>query len=270
MTARLGDRFWAWATLPNALRSDPTGIDRDSTMTPAAGAADLGVPSIIMAGFLPPTDAEADAVKHLTRVAWEMSFGTPADMEANRPNFDFSQNLRPIQDLATRYPNVEAVLLDDLTTMDITRRGMPPSVLADLSFELHSRPRPLSLWGVVYTMSFDIPNLRDYLNFLDVISLWVWHARDLPRLDEYLDHCNELSGGKPVILGLYLHDWGDKRQMPLDLMEFQCERARQYLQQKRIIGAVFLATSVLDVGLPAVAWTREWFTRVRDEEVGDG
>ena len=142
MTERLGDRFWAWATLPNALRSDATGIDRDSAMSPAAGAAYLGVPNIIMAGFLPPTDAEADAVKHLNRVAWEMSFGTVADMEANRPNFDFGQNLPPIQSLAARYPNVEAVLLDDLTTMDITRRGMPPRVLADLSFALHCGPVP--------------------------------------------------------------------------------------------------------------------------------
>src|SRR5215207_5117453 len=108
MTERLGDRFWAWATLPNALRSDPTGIDRDSTMTPAAGAAYLDVPNIIMAGFLPPNDAEAGAVKHLNRVAWEMSFGTPADMEANRPNFDFSQNLPPIQSVAAHNPNVEA------------------------------------------------------------------------------------------------------------------------------------------------------------------
>jgi hypothetical protein len=147
---------------------------------------------------------------------------------------------------------------------------MPPSVLADLSFALHTQPRPLSLWGVVYTMSFDIPNLREYLAFLDVIHLWVWHARDLPRLDEHLDRCAALSGGKPINLGLYLHDWGDRRPMPLDLMEFQCEQARRYLHDRRIVGATFLSTSVLDVGLATPAWTRDWIRQVRDEELRHG
>jgi hypothetical protein len=265
VTETLGDRFWAWATLPNALRSDPTGIDRDSVMTPAAGAAFLGVPNMIMAGFLPPNETEAAPVQHLKRVVWEMSLGSPEDVEQRRPTFDFRPNLPPIQAVADRFTNVEALLLDDLTTNDITRRGMPPSVLADLSFAVYSRPRPLSIWGVVYTMSFEIPNLKEYLAFLDVISLWVWHAKDLRNLDAYLDRCNELSGGKPVILGLYLHDWGESRRMPLDLMEFQCERARRYLHEGRIIGAVFLSTSILDIGLPAVDWTRDWIARVRDE-----
>lgn len=64
-----------------------------------------------------------------------------------------------------------------------------------------------------------------------------------------------------------MHDWGDRQQMPLDVMEYQCEKARQYLREKRIAGAIFLATSILDIGLPATEWTREWVRQVREEEL---
>lgn len=267
MPEQLLNRLWVWATRVNQLRSDLEGILRDSTMTPAGGASYLGVPNIVMAGFLPATDTEAGQVQHLQRVAWEMGFGTEADELADRRNFDFSQNLPPIQALAARYPNVDSIILDDLTTMDITRRGMPPSVLAHLCAEIQAHPHPLSLWGVVYTKSYDIPNLRTYLNFLDVISLWVWHARDLPKLDEYLDRCAILSGDKPIILGLYMYDWGDRRPMPLDMMEFQCEKAREFIKAGRIIGAVFLASSILDVGLTATSWAREWIQQVGHDQL---
>ena len=45
---------------------------------------------------------------------------------------------------------------------------------------------------------------------MDLISFWVWNAKDLSNLDQYLDQCRELFPGKPINLGCYLRNYPEK------------------------------------------------------------
>jgi len=50
--------------------------------------------------------------------------------------------------------------------------------------------------------------------------------------------------GKRTLLGLYMWDFGTRRPMPLDRMKKQCALALKWLQEGRIEGMIFLATSI--------------------------
>ncbi len=47
-------------------------------------------------------------------------------------------------------------------------------------------------------------------------------------------------------------------------MQRQCEFGLEGLKQKRIEGMMFLSNGVMDLGFPAVEWTREWIQKVGD------
>ncbi len=253
----LKERMWAWAH-----KSDPEvfeqyglrGVNPVSSMDPVVGADYLGLSNILM--ILPPAENDAEKVASFRRVVWQLRFGE---------DFSFEEELTVILGLSKKYSNIEGVILDDLTSIEICRRGMKPDTLARLCRHLHSNPRPLSLWGVLYTMNFDIPGLSDYMSLLDVVTLWTWDANDLYNLEANFRQCEKIVKGKPIMLGLYLYDYPGKRPMPLDLMKFQCDCALSLLREERIIGVNFEPTNgITDLGFESVEWLRDWINQVGD------
>jgi hypothetical protein len=246
---RIRDRFWLWGTTVNALSG--YGFS-PSEMTVGDGLAMLGLNKAMMCGMLPPNEEEFYRVSHCERLLWEMSLDE---------GFAFEHNLATIVQLHDSHPTVEGVLLDDFSTAEI-KRGAKPSVLKAMR---KAMPGDLGLWIVVYSMSLGIPDLTDYLRHVDGVSFWVWHARDLPAVERDLKHCNELSGGLPTILGLYLYDFGEGRPLTQAQMASQLDSATDLLRDGHCEGLCLLASSVLDVGLESVEFTRSWLRQHGDE-----
>ena len=237
------DSLWLWGTKVNAL-AEAYGFPQ-STLTIGRGVQALGVDQAMMCGMLPPTEEEYRPVSHCRSILWEMSFDE---------GFGFQRPLRPIVDLYRAHPNVAGVLLDDFSTTEINK-GAQPDLLADMR---RAMPEGMQLWLVIYSMSLDIPNLADYLAYADGISFWVWQARELPQLAQSVAKCHELSGRKPMIAGLYFYDFGDNRPLTVDEMEAQVHSGVDLLRSGECEGLCFLSSSVMDIGLDAVDWTREW------------
>lgn len=61
---------------------------------------------------------------------------------------------------------------------------------------------------------------------------------------------------------MYLWDFPNNRPVPLPLMQHQCELGLKWLKEKRIHELVFLANTVLDVGLPSDEYVRNWIKEV--------
>lgn len=242
------DALWLWGTKVNALQSYygfPT-----SRMTVSEGMRSLGLDQAMMCGFLPPTEKEYQGVSHCRQLLWEMSF---------EEGFAFQRPLAPILELHKAHPNVAGVLLDDFSTTEI-RKGAQPSLLAEMRQTL---PPSLQLWAVIYSMSLEIPNIAEFLKHVDGISFWVWHARDLPRLPQWVKRCHESSRSKPMNLGIYFYDFGDGRPLTIGQMEEQVETGVRLLRARQCEGLCFLSSSIMDVGLETVDWTRQWIERHR-------
>ena len=114
-------------------------------------------------------------------------------------------------------------------------------------------------WGVVYSMSLGREGLAECIRQLDVINLWVWHAKDVVQIEKYVARLENEFPGKPAILGLYLRDYGGGRKIPMDLLKLQCETALKLAQAGRIEGMVFLT---IDNDPEAVGWVADWIKRV--------
>jgi hypothetical protein len=258
------DLMWVWGN-PSLARPGPHTVATYAQASPAERAELLDVPHVIMAGRgLPKNDADAEAlmqgVKHMPRIIWEIE----ADPEEGGPPFVYTETIARVHRLAERYSGIEGVLLDDMSSLGLDK-GFEPEHIRNIRALLGDRGGKLRTWGVLYTMNYDRENIDAYIHELDGISLWTWHAKDIPDMERNVAVCEERYPGKPILLGLYMYDYGDNRRMPLDLMEQQCETALKLAHEGRVEGIVFL--SITDDG-DAVGWTADWIRRVINQQVG--
>jgi len=141
--------------------------------------------------------------------------------------------------------------------------GFKPEHIRNVRKLLSGKYARVQVWGVVYTMNLDRENINDYIAELDVINLWTWHARDVVDMETNVARCKDLFPDKPIVLGLYLYDYGEGRRIPLDLLEQQCSTALKLARAGQIDGMVFLT---IKNDPEAVAWAAEWIERVGGEE----
>lgn len=231
--------LWAWGN-PEMTQPGAHTTASFAQAGPMERARILGVPNVIMAGLgLPDSDEAAEArmmeISDAQRVIWEIA----PRKENGETSFDYSETIARVKRLAARHPKVEGVLLDDMSTIAIDA-GLRPEHIRAIRDQLGPDNDRVRIWGVVYTMNLHAPELAAYVRELDVINLWTWHARDLPQLEENVAYCAAQWPDKPVVLGLYLHDYGEGRTIPDDLLEHQNNAALALAQDKRISGIVCL------------------------------
>ena len=173
-------------------------------------------------------------------------------------NFDYSGDIKAAGNLTQKYPNIEGVILDDLTSTEIATKGMKPHHLAKVRDEIKSGWPKLDLWGVMYSTNLDLPRLGEYLDCLDVMSFWTWDAKDLTGLESNFKRTEELAKGKPILQGIYMWDFAQKTPIPMALMKHQCSLAEEWLRAGRTAGVILLGTSCADAPLEAVDYGKCW------------
>lgn len=258
------DLLWVWGN-PEMAKPGRQNVATFAEASPARRAQLLGVPNVVLAGNgVPNDDQEADRqtqeVAAHPRLVWEIS----ADGSGEGRPFVYQQRMAQVRRLADQYPQIEGVLLDDMSTVGIDH-GFKPEHIRQIREFLPDKYRAVKLGGVVYTMSLDRPGINDYIKELDLIQLWTWHARDIVDLEQNVARCEGQFPTKPIMLGLYLYDYGDGRRMPLDLLQRQCETALKLAHEGRIRGIVFLT---INNDAEAVAWTASWIKQVGNQKIG--
>jgi hypothetical protein len=238
-----------------------------SRMTPIESCYNMGVPNLMMITNeqqepAPPLEPYFRAMRQLREVAWSIvgsgsitGWGEGREMEI-------------LRDLATRYPNLGGIYMDDFFNKE-TSDGPGTHTLAELDAfreQLVVAGRQLNLWVVLYTHQLEMAHQKQ-LERMDVINLWTWHASELEELDENFARLEEINPGKKLSLGIYMYDYGDRKEIPLDLMKHQCERALTWLREGRIDSAALLGSYMCDLGYETVEWTREWIKEVGDQPV---
>ena len=158
---------------------------------------------------------------------------------------------------------MEGVLLDDMSSIGIDR-GFKPEHIRSIRGLLAKHAPAVNLWGVVYTMNLGIRGIERYIQELDVLNLWTWHAKDLVHLEDSVSACRKSFPHKPIVLGLYLHDYGEGRSMPADLMDLQCQTALELLKSGAIQGIVFLT---IDNEPETIQRADEWIAQVGDQKI---
>ena len=266
--AKLKDNFWLWGQNAGSHHrgSPEKGYKLPGTnrMEAAEGGKYFGIPNCcrvaMMAGPVPPFDAESEKLKDFKQVVWSI-LGAGGGVKLNEDGWgDLNEVIRQ----AKLHPNVTGGILDDFCSKK--RLGVfTPERLGEIRAKMRAEVgRPMDLWVVWYKSQLDDP-VQAHLDACDVITFWTWEAKDLKNLDANMARVIAMTPGKRHLAGCYMWDYGGRQPMPLDLMKYQCEKYYQWMQEGKIEGIIFCSNCIADLGLEAVAWTRQWIAEVGDE-----
>ena len=263
------DRLWVFCCPTN---SDFVNIGQRSVMSPAESVYYLGVPNIIMVQdhprpgheaefkpFEPPLEQYAVALRPLKNVVWSAvgSGGATAATERQQ-----------VLDLAKHTPNVTGIFMDDFFTgkAEGQRASLTVEGLRDLRQQIQQLGKKLDLYVTFYTRFLRVP-VADYMELIDVMTLWTGDHKDLVNLESYLPAAEKLAPKCRKMLGCYVVDYDAKKSIPVSAMQLQCQTGLRWLREGRIEGIIFLGNTVMDLGYEAVEWTREWIQQVGDTKL---
>jgi len=261
----VSDILWVWGN-PGMTEPGSHTLATFAEASPAQRADMLGVPNVIMAGAGLPHEHDramrlTDEIKDSPEIVWEI---LPDGQKDQQPPFVFNRRVSDLVPIVEKHPQVIAILLDDMTSLAASR-GFRPEHIRDLRSLISAEELLLKIWGVLYTMNFSEDVTDDLVQELDVINLWTWHGKDLVDLEKNVAECERRYPDKPIMLGIYLYDYGEGRLMPRDLHKQQCEIALKLAHAGRIEGIVFLT---INNDPETLEWTAEWIQRVGNQKLG--
>ena len=255
------DRLWIFTCAAN---SDFIHLRRRSVITPAEGAFFLGVPNIIVVqsspqeapyGRLDPPFAQyLLALRPLKRVVWSV---------VGSGGFHSPEETKEVLGFARTTPNFAGVMLDDFFTgaKEGKRAQLTVEELGGIRRQLREAGHNLEIFVTLYTSQLNLP-ISDYLELVDVITLWTSDPAGLEQLETSLKQVEAVAPRARRMLGCYLVDYGRNEGMPLPWMQRQCEAGLHWLKEHRIQGMIFLGNTIMDLGFASVEWTREWIQKV--------
>jgi len=271
------DRLWIWTHPVGAHNGIDLGGGRQgkSRMKPVEGAGYLGVANLYFIHFPnnpPVSEFRQYAIdfRPMKRVVWSLT-GAGGDTSP--------QGREAVLKLAGEFPNITGFVLDDFLHWSVLADGrrttdslaktsvqpvpasMTPEQLRALRERTAAHGRKWPITCVVYTHQIS-PRILPHVDQVDKVAMWTWRSEDLVNLEANFEKLRRIVHPKPILLGCYLFDYGNNRQMTVDRMKRQCELGLRWLREGKIEGMIFLASNVCDMELPAVAWTRKWITSV--------
>lgn len=258
----LQDRLWMWGHDPGAY-DGPKGvynIPLSAPMSMAEGIKSMGIPNVCVIRGGTPNEAYRKQFKDVKRIAWNLSSGSNESYKALK---------KYVFGLRDTTPNLTGYYLDDFFNFGLRpkfdRNSETEPAPAALSLEelkqLHEETvaykRRLELAVVVYTHQL-YPAIKPLMKHVDVVSLWIWSGSDIAKIEANFKKYRSLVPDKPTLLGIYMWDFGGKKELSKEFMVKQLDYAYRLYKEGQIEGLIFHCTPLCNKGLAAVDYAREW------------
>jgi len=281
---RLADMCWMWGHETGQVdgAGNAWGLDvGTNAVEMTAGALSFGLRNLNVVRWDKPGRGFRESLAGMRRVTWPITGYPKAGVKC-----DYDSHADWCFEAAREMPNVTGFELDDFFNPDkdkskeilvdtptgprrICRTAFPYSQLRELRKRMDAFGRPLDLRMVVYDELFDKcaadTDLLPALELADTVTYWTWCAKNIGRFPENFARLRRLVPGKRVLIGVYLWDFGDKREMPREQLERLLTFGLDLWRKGEADGFVFLCSSLCSRPLPAVEGAREWLVRHADE-----
>ena len=160
--------------------------------------------------------------------------------------------------LSLTYPNITGGVIDDMTGnygYNYSHREYKAIYEA-----MHKHNPALELYGVVYSWELDMTReLKAVADCIDHVILWFWSKTDLTGLDLALEKCRAVFPGKPIMLGIFMFDYGIScLPNTADTMRYHLEKARRHLAAGKIQDIVILGDREIEKCPEAAAYIRQF------------
>ncbi len=259
---RLQDRLWMWGHDSGVYDGprNPYNIPTSAPLSMADALQSMGIPNVCVIRKEASDEAYLQQFKAVKRVAWALCMSYPgAYQDLKRKNFGLRDTM----------PNLTGYYLDDLFRLTSTPgfdrnstttpapAGLSLAELRQLRAEMTAYKRRLDLAVVLYTREL-CPAIQPALQYADVVSLWIWDGRDILKIEESFKKYRALVPDKPTLLGIYMWDFGGKRELDTAFMAKQLAFAFKLYKEGQIEGMIFHCTPLCNKGLAAVAYAKAW------------
>jgi hypothetical protein len=255
----LQDRLWMWGHDPGAY-DGPKGvynIPLSAPMSMAEGIKSMGIPNVCVIRGGTPNEEYRKQFKDVKRIAWNLSGGS---------NKSYYELKKYVFDLRDSTPNLTGYYLDDFFhgRPKVETDPAPASLSIDEMKKLYEETlaykRRLELAIVLYTSQIG-PWIKPVMQYVDVVSLWIWSGSDIQKIEENFKKYRSLVPDKPTLLGIYMWDFGGKQELKKEFMVKQLDYAYKLYKEGQIEGLIFHCTPLCNKGLPAVDYAREWIAK---------
>ena len=149
------------------------------------------------------------------------------------------ENAELLSELSLKYPNIVGAMCDDYCTG--TNQILLPDRYEKIYRGVKKHNPKLLVYGVVYEWELLARDFQLIQPYIDVVNFWLWNKDSILDIDEHLERCRENFPGKPIVLGIFLHDYGraDVGNLP-ELLIRELQKAREFLTRGWIEGIVLL------------------------------
>ena len=264
------DRFWLWGMKVNALQETesyrPLGFGT-STMTVADAIRGTGSTNVIIAGGLPINEGTLASIPLAKRILCKWSLHRHGESGAIIDYDDCVSRLMDAKRLASKDTRIDGFHLDDFSTGSITT-GAKPEHLQRLLYANSVKGPRLPISSTIYHMSLEMAELPPMLPYFDQFLLPLWHADQIESVPSFVNRLGELSGSKPIMLCLYVYDFGEGRHITRKLMQRHLEVAEDLLIEQRVAGLCVCGTCMMDLDWEANHVLYDWLERVGNREIG--
>ncbi len=148
-------------------------------------------------------------------------------------------NAEELSRLSLKYPNIVGAMCDDVTTY--FRKIVLPDAFEARYNALKKYNDKLKMYGVVYVHELQQKDFSLIQPYIDTVNLWFWHMNEILDYDRNIWLCQEKFPGKPIIQGIFLHEYGisDAGNLP-QLLTYQLDKAREYMTRGIVEGVILL------------------------------
>ncbi|MCM8811284.1 MAG: hypothetical protein NC917_06540 [Candidatus Omnitrophica bacterium] len=242
------EKIYLWAH-KEGMQNNRWGLPKDSKITPVDACKYLGIENIIFVrefGKPEPEEYEfyAESFKGLKKVIWSVvgAGGTYHEGEIER-----------IIELKKKYSNIVGAIMDDFFVKEIP--PFRPEQIVEIK-EVFNKNK-IELWTVLYQHQLNLP-IKEYLEKFDLITYWIWWSEGINKIDSCFEKFCEIVPEKRKALGIYMWDYGNGKEMPIELFIKEIEIGQKWINEKKIEGMIFLASCIVDLGLQTVEWLKKW------------
>jgi len=251
------EKIWLWGQTPGSHhKNEGYRLPGVNNMTPSEGAEYFGIKNMCRVKM--SVDSGLSFENEISRLI-NMDKIVLSIIGAGGCKFyrDGKNDLDELITLAKDNPKIVAGIMDDFVS-PVRMELYTPDVLKEMRLRLHTDiERKIEFWSVVYERDFRLA-IADRVSEFDLITYWTWYGDKLTNLEGNYKTIREIAQDKPVMMGVYLWDYGNKRELPDDLMRYQLSFVEEKMRTGEIEGIILCSNCTADLGLSTTKITKDW------------
>ena len=260
--AWFSEKLWNWGHLEG---SHNGCTPFDCSMTPEEFAREYGIPNAFIVSYggniQPPYGELAKRFEGLGQLKWSAVGDASTPLPEHRLG-----NVPDVIALSETADNLNGSVVDDFFSPVRVKR-FTPEVLAEMKAALNAKG--LDFWCVLYSHELDtVEELERYTDCFDGITFWFWGCDRMGDMASDMEKVFALAKGKPVMMGVYLWDYAQKRAMDTELFIRQLNEGRDMLLSGKLEGMVFCSSTLGDADIETNRILNRWVKKNGDTRLG--